>query len=115
MSTRKRFKEYTSQTNLSESTWLSKGYAVGQGARHESVRRQLESLTKRIHSLCEQGKLEDDFPAKINLLFQAIAALAETQKLGGDLSRHSINVSIASNLLEDDLKTIIQRQLPKHR
>ena len=102
MSKRKRFKEHAGQLDLNESSWLSKGFAVGQGVRHETLRRQLESTTKRIQSLCHQGERTNDETTKLNLLFEAIGDLAAAMKLTGDISKTVINVAIATNLLETD-------------
>jgi hypothetical protein len=113
MTARKRFKEYARPTQINESNWLSKGYAIGQGNRHASTIRQLESLLSKIKNDCNRGHLEEDVTAKFDLLFDAVAGLALSLKLIGELSRANINVSVASNLLEDDLRSLILKTLSK--
>ncbi len=113
MKTRRRFKEYAKPTQINESSWLSKGYAVGQSNRHAGTTRQLESLLSKIKNDCNRGHLEEDFTAKFDLLFDAIAGLALSLKLIGELSKANINVSVASNLLEDDLRSLILKTLSR--
>jgi hypothetical protein len=109
MTPRKRFKEYAELTPINESSWLSKGFGLGQGNRHAATVRQLDSLVGKIKTECSRGKQEDDATAKINLLFEVMSDLALGFKLGAELSRANINVAIASNLLEDDLRALIAK------
>lgn len=92
---------------LEESSLISKGFALGQGSRHESTKRQLESLVSQIDSICDRAKREDELVDKINILLDAVSKLASVFKLQAELSKNNINVSIATNLLEDDLKAIL--------
>jgi hypothetical protein len=110
---RKGFKEYSSEESLNESTWLSKGFALGQGSRHAGTKRQLESLTSEIRSICDHGKHEEDTGQRLIVLFDAIAKLALCLRLQAELSHNVLNVGIASNLLEDDLSQAIKRMQPK--
>lgn len=104
------FKEYNDfQEPLQESSWLSKGFAFAQSRRHESFRQQLESAAKQVQSLSDRGRSTEDVGKKIDLLFQALSKLAEAQRISGELSRSSINVAVASNLLEDNIKTLISK------
>ena len=113
MTTRKRFKEYAKPTPINESSWLSKGYALGQGNRHATTVRQLDSLINKIKTECNSGRQEEDTTEKLNSLFEAVADMAQGFKLFAELSRANINVSIASNLLEDDLRTLIVKTCQK--
>ena len=105
-----RFKEYHRSDNLiQESSLLSKGYAFSQSRRHESFRRQLDTASKQVQSLSDRGRSTEELEKKIDLLFQALSKLAEAQRISGELSRSSINVAVASNLLEDNIRTLITK------
>ena len=113
MGTRKGFKDYLFASPLTENSWLSKGFTVGQGNRHEGFRRQLDLLASQIKAGCEQGKRESELDKKIDVLFEINSRIAEGLKISGALSKSVINVGIASNLLEDDLNKVIAKHLQK--
>ena len=98
------------QETLEESNLISKGYALGQGSRHETTKRQLESLASQIDSICDRAKREDELEGKINILLDAVSKFAGALKLQAELSKSSINVSIATNLLEDDIKSLLRKK-----
>lgn len=98
------------QHPLEESSLISKGYALGQGNRHETTKRQLESLASQIDSICDRAKREDELEDKINILLDAISKFAGALKLQAELSKNTINVSIATNLLEDDIKSLLRKK-----
>jgi hypothetical protein len=102
--------EQDDKVPLEESNLISKGFALGQGNRHESTKRQLESLVSQIDGICSRAKREDELDEKVNILLDAISKLASAFRLQAELSKNNINVSIASNLLEDDLKAILLRK-----
>ena len=110
MPTRKRFKEYARQEPLSESSWLSKGFSIGQSSRFQSTKRQLDSLTQQIETACGHGRLEPDQERKIDHLLNAVALLAKCFKLNGEMSKNSINVAVASNLLDDNIHDLLKRK-----
>ena len=98
------------QETLEESNLISKGYALGQGSRHETTKRQLESLANQIDSICDRAKREDELEDKIDILLDAISKFAGALKLQAELSKNTINVSIATNLLEDDIKSLLRKK-----
>ena len=110
MPTRKRFKEYARQEPLSESSWLSKGFSIGQANKFESTKRQLDSLTQQIDSACDRGRLESDQERKIDYLLGAVSLLAKCFKLNGEMSKSTINVAVASNLLDDNIHDLLKRK-----
>jgi hypothetical protein len=110
MPTRKRFKDYACETQIDESNLLSKGFAIGQNSRHEASRQKLNSVVSHIHTLVGRAKLDTDQGVRERILFECVDSLGVALSLLGELSRNNINVAVASNLLEDDLKQTILRQ-----
>jgi len=95
---------------INESGWLSKGYALGQGSRHAATVRQIESIVSKIKSECSHGRQIEETNAKLDSLFEAVTDLAQSLKLAAELSRSNINVAIASNLLEDDIRNLVGKR-----
>lgn len=95
---------------LEESNLISKGFALGQGNRHETTKRQLESLVSQIDGICSRAKREDELDEKVNILLDAISKLASAFRLQAELSKNNINVSIATNLLEDNLQALLKKK-----
>jgi hypothetical protein len=103
MSQRKSFKEYNSSPELlAESSWLSKGFAIGQRNRHIATRQKLESLASKIISDSNLGKNEKEIASKLNHLFELTSEIGKAFRLLGELSSNVLNVSVATNLLEID-------------
>lgn len=98
------------QETLEESNLISKGFALGQGSRHESTKRQAESLSSQIEAICNRAKRESDLEDKIDILIDAVSKFAGALKLQAELSKNNINVSIATNLLEDDIKSLLKKK-----
>ena len=96
---------------LNESSWLSKGFAIGQANRHSSNKRSLESQISQVKSACDDGKRSETTNEKFEALFDAVIKLSQCIRLHGELSQNVINVSVATNLLEDDLARMIKNQL----
>lgn len=96
---------------LCEESWLSKGFALGQGIRHASIKTQIDSVANQILTACDRGKRETDLDQKLTELLDAISKIGTCLKLQAELSRNTINVGIASNLLDDDIKTQVRSAL----
>jgi hypothetical protein len=107
MNKKKSFKEFHEGT-LNESSWLSKGFALGQGSRHSSAKRSLESLVNQVKTVCEAGKRAEELDEKLDELFDALIKLAQCHRLQSELSQSVINVGIASNVLEANLERLIK-------
>jgi transcription termination factor Rho len=105
----KRFSHYV-KDDLNESSLLSKGFALGQNNRFDSTKRQLDSLVQQVDSLCNKAKLESDTEKKFDILLDSISRLAHCLKLSGDLSKNTINVAVASNLLEVDREQLFRKK-----
>ena len=98
--------------SLSESSWLSKGFALGQLNRHEQARQRLSSAAYKIRSVVVRAAMESDPSKQMRLLSEALETFANAMVSLGELSLSNINVAVATNLLEDDLKTALQRFKP---
>ena len=104
------FKNFIAETNeLNESSWLSKGFAALQGARHSQTRQKLNSLAAKLKGTAHKGTLEPDLEKRADLLFEAIEMVADGLALFGELSQCNINVAVATNLLEENLATAIKK------
>lgn len=98
------------QETLEESNLISKGYALGQSGRHETTKRQLESISNQIEAICNRAKREADLEDKIDTLIDAVSKFAGALKLQAELSKNNINVAVATNLLEDDIKSLLKKK-----
>lgn len=103
------FKDFIAEaTQLDESSWLSKGFAAVQGAKHEQTRQKLNALASKLKGTAHKGTLEHDLEKRNDLLFEAVEMVADGFALFGELSRCNINVAVATNLLEEDIRKTIE-------
>ena len=112
MSTNRSFKEYIAETDqIQESSWLSKGFAVLQYSRHEQQRQKLVSLGAKIKGLAHKGEMESDPEHRQQFLFQTLELLGDGFVIVAELSKSNIAVSVASNLLEENIQKAVERAL----
>lgn len=105
--------EAQSAEPLHEESWLNKGFALGQYARHSSMRQQINTVLSSINSLCDRGKHEQDTAEKLDILFDVLKENARLSRGLTELSTYTINVSIASALLSEDLRKVIATEFSK--
>jgi len=101
MKKRKTFSEFINEdTVITESQLLSKAYAVGQNARHNSTSTAINSKTARIASLSKDAINADEIEVKINKIADALIQFSEVLKLQSNQSTAIKNVVVASALFQ---------------
>jgi len=101
MKKRKKFSEFISEdTVINESQLLSKAYAVGQNARHNSTSTAINSRAARIAALSKDAFNADEIEDKINKIADALLHFSEVIKLQSNQSTSIKNVVVASALFQ---------------
>lgn len=104
------FKDFVDGDQLNESSLLSKGFAAIQGAKHEQTRQKLNALAAKLKGTAHKGAFESDLEKQSDLLFEAVELVADGLVLLGELSRCNINVTVATNLLEEDIRQFLLKR-----
>lgn len=102
MKKRKRFSEHLQEQSIviNESQLLTKAYAVGQNARHNSILTAINSKAAKIVSLSRDAITADDIEVKINKIADSLIQFSEIIKLQSDQSTAIKNVVVASALFQ---------------
>lgn len=101
MKKRKKFSEFINEdTVITESQLLSKAYAVGQNARHNSTSTAINSRATRIAALSKDAITADEIEVKINKIADALIQFSEVLKLQSNQSTAIKNVVVASALFQ---------------
>ena len=101
MKKRKQFSEFIKEnTIINESQLLTKAYAVGQNAKHNSTSNALQSKASKISALARDAIAADDLENKINKIADALIQFGEVLKLQSNQSTAIKNVVVASALFQ---------------
>ena len=113
----KRFSEYTEDLQELERTikesWLNKGFALTQLARHDAARQKISSSVSKIISLSNSAQSSDTLETKLDLLFQCVSESARVLNLHSELSRNTISVAVSSALFSENLEKTLVNVLKK--
>jgi hypothetical protein len=100
MKKRKRFSEHPKEQSIviNESQLLSKAYAVGQSANHNSTSTAINSKAAKLATLSRDAIIADNIEIKINKIADALIQFSEILKLQSNQSTAIKNVLVASAL-----------------
>jgi hypothetical protein len=102
MKKRKRFSEHFKEQGIviNENQLLTKAYAVGQNAKHNSTSTAINSKAAKIASLSRDAISADALEVKIDKIADALIQFSEVVKLQSDQSTAIKNVVVASALFQ---------------
>lgn len=99
------------ESELCESSWLSKGFAAAEGMQHRGNKQKVQSNASRITSICSSARLQPDIATKLNKLLESVETLVVNQALLAEMSGNNISVSIGTNLLSESIPEVIEKAL----
>lgn len=115
----KRFRQFTSldaeQSDLQESSFLNKGFALTQAARHKSAAQKLLTSARKIDTLAQRAKSSENNETKLDLISDALSELAKALEHQTAMSSSTINVSVAATVLNSNVKDVVDKALSKTR
>ena len=100
-------------TTVSESTWLGKGFAIGQQARFNSARTKVNSLVSRLQNTTDRGRSSDDLSIKTDSVLESNLLLGLLLQTLSELESYTIAVAVSDVLLNDDTSAVLKREIAK--
>lgn len=107
----KKFREVIgNSSDLHESSFLQKGFALTQAAKHQSERQKFESSLSKADSHFRAGARSQLLERKLDELFAGLSQLTLAMKSHARLSTAEINVAVANTVLNQDIQKALAKE-----
>ena len=111
---KKTFQTFNNQLNHTETiseNWISKGFALIEGAAHRSNRQKVISLASQMKSFSNAAKQQRELLAKLDNIAQALETLSAIHSAAADMSGNIISIEVGNSILSENVADAVERAL----